>query len=225
MAWLPLKQPNLTRKVQPGWCLGYVSDVLGINSTKYESAWGAWQGTKYKHGPEEPLPDVPVLLWFSHIGTYGKPPRKGNWGHVVLHVPGVGLYTSPGGAIGSDASFEVHPTITAIERRFNSTYVGWSEDLAGVRFAQYVPEALTRILEDQMTNPIVNITPRNAVMIGRADGTFEEYATPRAMNSRGIISVAFFGSDSGEKDLIPSLSEGDFQVVKTIWAQMCKGRK
>lgn len=225
MLWYQRRQPNLTRKVQPGWCLGYVSDVLGINSAKYESAWQAWQGTEYKHGPEEPLPDVPVLLWFEHFGTYGTPPRFGNWGHVVLHVPGVGLYTSPGGAIGSPASFEVHPTISAIEHRFNSTYVGWSEDLAGVRFAEPVPIQIIHFLEAQMANPIINVTPRNALMIGTNDGKFVEYATPKAMNSRGIISHAFYGAPGGDKDTIPSMNEGDFKVVQTVWRQMCTGAR
>jgi hypothetical protein len=84
---------------------------------------------------------------------------------------------------------------------------------------------LQKILEDTMTNPIVNVTPRNAIMIGRNDGRFVEYATPMKMNSRGIISAAFLGGPGGSTDTIPSLSEGDFTVVKTVWAQMCEVRK
>ena len=60
MTYQQLIAPDLTRTVRPGWCLGYVSDVLGIRSNQYRSAWHAWLGTKHKHSKNEPLPDVPV---------------------------------------------------------------------------------------------------------------------------------------------------------------------
>ncbi len=144
-AWLQLRTADLTKTVQPGWCLGYVSQVLGIDSSQYRSAKHAQLGTQHFHGPDEPLPDVPVLLWFDHEGAYndgqgpydGRPVGAvGNWGHVVYGSPAMGFYSSPLGEIGDPASSLRLGSIAEVERRFNSTYVGWSEDLAGVRVAE-----------------------------------------------------------------------------------------
>lgn len=144
-AWLQLRTPDLTKTVRPGWCLGYVSQVLGIDSSQYRSAKHAQLGTQHFHGPDEPLLDVPVLVWFDHEGPYddgqgpydGRPVGAvGNWGHVVYGSPEMGFYSSPLGEIGDPASSLRLGSIAEVERRFNSTYVGWSEDLAGVRFAE-----------------------------------------------------------------------------------------
>lgn len=77
-----------------------------------------------------------------------------------------------------------------------------------------------------MANPIVNVKP-DTVWIGRNDGTFEQLdgSAVKAMNTRGIISHVFLGAIDGKKDTIPSVSKYDFEVVKTVWAQMCKGAK
>lgn len=143
---------NLATVGRAGWCLGYVSDVLGIRSGQYRSAWHAWLGTRHKYGRNDPLPNVPVLLWFEHWGAYddgngpydGRPVGAvGNWGHVVLWVPANGLfYSSPTGPIGT-TGHSTFKTISAVEATFNATYVGWSEDLAGVRFVQPTEEDMT----------------------------------------------------------------------------------
>lgn len=125
----------------PGACLRYAQSFFGA-PVKHRSAWHAWNATQHKHGVTEPLPGVPVLLWFSHYGEYndgagryGDDPARpywGNWGHVAINVPGVGVYTSPGFKHGS----EVWDSIAQVESRFGARYVGWSEDINGLRVAQ-----------------------------------------------------------------------------------------
>lgn len=78
-----------------------------------------------------------------------------------------------------------------------------------------------QILEDAMANPIIDVN--STLWIGRNDGTFEQYETWKAPNSRGIISKVFFGGKGGTEDKIPKLSAADFEVAKTVWRQMCKG--
>lgn len=133
MAWQALVAPRKGTQDGAGWCLRYAQSFFGA-PVRYNSAWDAWNATQYKHGTGEGLPEVPVLLWFSHYGTYGSPPTYGNWGHVAIHVPGDAIYTSPGTGYG----FERWANIGQIESRFASKYVGWSEDINGLRVAQNV---------------------------------------------------------------------------------------
>lgn len=79
---------------------------------------------------------------------------------------------------------------------------------------------IEQILEDAMANPIIDVD--STLWIARNDGTFEQYETWKAPNSRGIITHVFFGG-KGSEDKIPKLNARDFEVAKTVWRQMCKG--
>lgn len=126
--WTQLVNPDTSVKANAGSCLAFAQAVYGA-PVKYKSAWDAWQATTHKHF--DALPTVSVPVWFSHYGTYGKPPEYGNWGHVVAYIPGQGFLSSPGEGYGS----EWLATIEAVEQRFNSTYVGWSEAINGLQVA------------------------------------------------------------------------------------------
>lgn len=95
---------------------------------------------------------------------------------------------------------------------------------------QYVTEAapaasIKLILEDQMANPIISVPDKNGTLyIGNDRGEFVAYATPKAKNSRAIISKAFLGGPGGDVDTIPALSWQDFLIAKTVWSQMCAGK-
>lgn len=157
MAWQALVAPRKGTRDGTGWCLRYAQSFFGAPA-RYNSAWDAWNATQYKHGPNEPLPDVPVLLWFSHYGTYGSPPRYGNWGHVAIHVPGDAIYTSPASGWG----FGRYGTIREIERVFNARYVGWSEDINGLRVA--VKETEPQHQEEDMIK-LWLYTPTNSLIL------------------------------------------------------------
>lgn len=131
MKWIPLVPPRKGTQDGAGWCLRYAQSFFGA-PVRYNSAWEAWQHTRYRHGPGDPLPPVPVLLWFEHWGSYGSPPSYGNWGHVAIHCPGDAIYSSPGVGYG----YERFANIQQVEARFNAKYVGWSEDINGLRVAE-----------------------------------------------------------------------------------------
>lgn len=126
--WTQLVAPDTSVKANAGMCLAFVQSVYGA-PVRYRSAWDAWQATTQKHTDQ--LPTVSVPVWFSHYGTYGQPPSYENWGHVVAYVPSRGFLSSPGRGYGS----EWLATIEEVERRFNSKYVGWSEDINGLQVA------------------------------------------------------------------------------------------
>lgn len=122
-----------------GWCLRFAQTFFGA-PVAHPSAWVAWQHTKFRHGPSVPLPSVPVMLWFEHWGDYDGTGKK-NWGHVAPYVPGDGIYTSPWFVRWGQEKYQ---SIADIERVFEARYVGWSEDINGLRIAEPLPK------EDEM---------------------------------------------------------------------------
>lgn len=226
MTWKALTPANLNTVKGPGMCLPFAQSFFDA-PVRYDSAWQSWEATQFKHGPEEPTPDVPVLLWYSHYGTYYSYSKQryeyGNWGHVTPLVPGKGIYSSPSTPVGGVWGQEIYNTTQQIEQVFGAKYVGWSEDINGKRIAEFT-ESIESILEATMSNPIISVPDsQGTLFIGTDDGDFVQYATPTAMNSRGIISVVYFGAPGGDTDTIPSLSWGDFAVARTVWKQMCTG--
>lgn len=138
MPWKSLATPRKDTVDLPGMCLRFAQSFFGA-PVAYPDAWTAWENQKHRHPASEPLPSVPVVLWFSHYGSYGSPGQEywKNWGHVAPYVPGDAIYSSPAtwNAGWSQSRFA---TIADLERALNCKYVGWSEDLNGMRLAQRV---------------------------------------------------------------------------------------
>lgn len=105
-----------------GYCLKYVRTCFGIAS-KYPSAINAWNNAKHRHGPTSAIPyGVPVFF------------KGGKYGHVALslgkNAQGVDMCRSTdyprAGVVG-----EV--PIRTLAANWNYPYIGWTEDLNGVR--------------------------------------------------------------------------------------------
>lgn len=131
---IQLVTPNAGVEDYAGFCLRFTQSVFGAPA-QHNSAWEAWEATQYKHSVAEPLPDVAVILWMEHYGSYGEPPVYENWGHVVTFIPGQGFLSSPVGALGTYGQ-SWFATIEQVEQTFNAKYVGWSEDINGLRVAE-----------------------------------------------------------------------------------------
>ncbi len=133
-----LVEINTETQELTGRCLPYAQTFFGA-PVMHDYAFQAWEATKHKHAPDEPLPDAPVLLWYSHYGTYYSHSKKVwefvNAGHVTPYVPGDAIYSSPPAGFGSSR----YGSIREIELTFGASYVGWSEDINGLRVAQPVP--------------------------------------------------------------------------------------
>jgi hypothetical protein len=148
-----LVNPRLDTKDEVGYCLRFVQAVYGAKA-RYKSAWDAWEATKLKHGGE--MPDVSVPVWFSHYGTYGEHGHQsyGNWGHVVAYVPGRGFLSSPGSGYGQ----KWLSSIKEIERFYNAKYVGWSEDINGLRVAEYTNNPTPTQKDDELMKIVKDTT-------------------------------------------------------------------
>lgn len=126
MIFQSLKTPNLSVTDNAGMCLRFTQSVWSA-PVKHPNAWQAWEATQYKHGVQESLPNVSAILWFSHFATYQG--KYDNWGHVVTYVPSKGFLSSP--ATGNGQLWL--SSISEVEKTFNAKYVGWSEDINGLR--------------------------------------------------------------------------------------------
>lgn len=115
-----------------GQCLNFVSNVLtngrmlgyyGVTNAPY--AYHAWLNAKYKHTDRKPPAGVPV--YFSR-GANG-------YGHIAVSTGGGRIRSTDWPTSGPAGS--VTPvgecTIEELERKWGRMYLGWSEDLYGVR--------------------------------------------------------------------------------------------
>lgn len=142
MAYEQWVVPNTNATDATGACLRFVQRVFqNQNPQYYRSAWVAWVKAVHKSYERNIPTDVAVPVYFSHwgryndgLGQYGDNPADpyyGNWGHVVVWVPGRGYLSSPADGYGQ----QWFPTIEAVERAFNARYVGWALDVGGLNTA------------------------------------------------------------------------------------------
>lgn len=131
MSFIQLVQPNLNISVQAGRCLEFTEDSFGVPNL-YANAWEAWQATQYKH-LDRNFPDVAVPVWFDWSGnilwTDGVV-RYGRYGHAAVRTRDGKVHSAPGVGVGS----KVFNNVDELTAYFGGgmTYVGWSEDIAGV---------------------------------------------------------------------------------------------
>ena len=114
MIYQQLRPASLAVSGLSGWCLNYARRAFNVGP-KYANAWQAWGKTSFKH--TELLPNVAVPVWF----------RWGSLGHVAVWFPGVGVKTTARGGM------RVFKTPQEVAKFIGGTYVGWSEDINGVR--------------------------------------------------------------------------------------------
>lgn len=102
---------------ESGMCLKWVRGPCWEIGSLYGSAIEAWNGAKYKHPGDRNPPDGAALFY-----------RGGNYGHVVIRKPGDMRSTDcPSSGRVGDAE------IAWVEDNWGYEYLGWTEDLNGVR--------------------------------------------------------------------------------------------
>ena len=159
---LQLVTPNPDVNDQAGFCLRFTQSVWGA-PVRYATAWESWLNTQYKHPTSEPVPsDVSSIIWFDHWGTYGG--QYGQYGHVVSFIVGRGYLSSPLSGYGQ----KWFDTIEEIERAFNATYVGWSEDINGLRVVEISKQPVP---PQPPVTPNDRIDTMNLCHVPQPDGT------------------------------------------------------
>lgn len=124
MSYTQVITPDLNTVGDVGWCLAFVEKAFDDINYSYATAHDGWMGCQFIHKDQNLPADVCVPIWFDYY-------EGGiNYGHVAIWVPGRGILSSPWRA---DNTQQWEPDIATIERVYNSKYLGWSEDLMGVR--------------------------------------------------------------------------------------------
>jgi hypothetical protein len=130
MANKQLVQPDLAITEAAGWCLRFTERSFGVPLI-YPTAWAAWQATQYKH-QDRNFPDgVTVPVWFDWWGNPGNNQGVQQYGHAAYRTPDGKIHSAPGMGTGQ-ATFGSVDELTNYFRH-GMTYVGWSEDIAGVK--------------------------------------------------------------------------------------------
>ena len=144
--YMQLVPPRTGTKDTAGRCLPFAQSFFGA-PIRHDYARQSFAASSYIHLDWYPPADAASLLWFDHWGTYYSY-SKGryeyvNAGHVAILVPGIGIFTSPAYARYVNGyevpQQEIYQTIAAIERTFGATYIGWTEDINGLRVIQPKP--------------------------------------------------------------------------------------
>jgi hypothetical protein len=131
MAWRSLVDVNLATTSDPGWCLAFAKDAVGAPGG-VPTARAAWDNAQDKHWGDTNLPDAVVAVFWSWVGDLGEGPL--DYGHVVINVPGRGLFSSP--KRWSDGNGSAwYSSIDEVSRWLGATYLGWTSDLNGLQLA------------------------------------------------------------------------------------------
>ena len=130
MAWVSQVSVNTNTTSDAGWCLWLAQEAVGAPHI-YPTARACWDNSPDKHWDTDYPRDAVVALYWSWTSKVDGL----DYGHVVLNVPGRGLFSSPKnwGVHGNDW----YGSIEEVSRWLGATYLGWTPEIAGVQLAAW----------------------------------------------------------------------------------------
>lgn len=134
-----LVAPDMSIRGTVGLCLSFQEDVYHTPHS-YLYALQAWRATQYKHLDQDFPEGVSVLLWWDYYED------DIDAGHVATRLPNGTLYSSPY-KVGTPQAILL--SIEGLECTYSDNgvhplkYLGWSEDIAGVRIIGEVMDTYT----------------------------------------------------------------------------------
>lgn len=133
MSYKQVRGFNANALARVGMCLEYIQNAYGSNWAGY-SAWDGWSNRlSHRHADRNFPANVIIPIWFS--GTWA----GSYFGHVAALNTATGqVYTSP---YFKATGYEVYNSIDSLIATFRGAmpdikYVGWSEDIGGIRIIQ-----------------------------------------------------------------------------------------
>lgn len=137
-----LISPNLNTTDLSGWCLRFVGNSYNTKPRPFEHATAAWNGAKFKH--TDALPNVAVPIYYYWYGTIDKVTK--NWGDVAIWVPGRGVFGTPPAGSGKSNRWDATPEARAKWLGGSARYLGWSEDINGIRVVEPLPQGGSNVI-------------------------------------------------------------------------------
>ena len=213
MAWKQTITPNPNIECRPGWCLEYVRKTFG-QPVRYGEAIQAWNASPAKHRDTAFPPGVAVPLWFTVRGVPA--------GHVALRMADGSVYST------SDNSTvpHHHPNLADLLAYYarggvdarTLTYLGWTEDIAGVPVVGYVADPRPAAPAGKLLKVTAPVAPVRTTPAVRPNNMAPAY--PHGI-ARGA-TIAAVGYVAGE-DPFPRDGKLDNAWIKTksgyyIWA-------
>lgn len=134
-----------------GDCLWFTQESLSVPHM-YAVAWDAWEAAKYKH-EDQLFPSgvaVPIFFdWSATIKWSDGVWRKTRAGHAAwVDASGI-IHSSPLSGVGSVTFSSVAQLVAAFGNGIR--YVGWTEDLSGVRVMEGETMAASEQKVDELT--------------------------------------------------------------------------
>lgn len=183
-----LIQPNLSVVGAEGLCLVYAREIFGV-AAKYPTAASAWANSKYQHAGVAPPTDAAVPVWFSWETD----------GHVAVSVPNKGIYST------SAKGDTIFPNVQAVAEFIGGNYLGFSEDINGVRVVE--PEAAPA---PAPTSQTINLpVSSGAWHLYKPGGP---YNPNNAANYIAIVHPADYAPEGLTYPVIASLGNGVYRI-------------
>lgn len=160
-----------------GYCLQFVRECFAV-AAYYGSALDAWNGSGTKH-PGDRNPPAAVPLFFQTPSVYDHVVFGGATGEIITTFNAdVKRYTASSGSA----------VISAIERDFSGSYLGWTEDINRVRVLDVVPPPGPNPIpeDDDMTIHFWNGNKGDAILAG---GRLVPIASVDTVNSLNASTV------------------------------------
>lgn len=135
MSWISQVTVDTSVQVDSGWCLSLAESCTGAPHL-YPTAKEAANNSDLHADRDYPTDAVVALFWDWTSKSDGI-----DYGHVVINVPGQGLFSSPKnwGQHGNDW----YGSIDEVSNWLSATYLGWSPTLAGLTLSTYVADGAT----------------------------------------------------------------------------------
>ena len=123
MAWISQVSVDTSVEVDAGWCLSLAESAVSAPHL-YATARDAWDNSDQHADRDYPTDAVCALFWNWTSKSDGI-----NYGHVVINVPGQGLFSAPKnwGVHGND----FYGSIDEVSNWLGAEFLGWSPTLAG----------------------------------------------------------------------------------------------
>ena len=123
MAWVSQVSVDTTCTVAAGWCLSEAESCVGA-AHLYATAKEAADNSDLHADRDYPTDAVVALFWDWTSKSDGI-----DYGHVVINVPGQGLFSSP--KQWGETGNAWYSSIDEVSNWLGASYIGWSPSLAG----------------------------------------------------------------------------------------------